>query len=243
MKPQSIAISHLMTRKFALTTVTVQDQSLPVEGHVNPRAKKLRLRFHRNHKSLIVTLPSRASTKQAIAFVHSALPWIHKNMPDAENLIRLKPGQEIPLLGDKRLLLKHHPHPRVSIWEDETSLTLHCPEEHFEPYLTHYLKNKLRLILTGLITQHCTSLGVNYNRLYIRDSRTNWGCCSQQKNLSFSWRLIFAPHAVIDYVAAHEVAHLLEMNHSPKFWSHVEQICPAYKEHRRWLKTKGKVLM
>lgn len=243
MKLQSIAISQVMTRKFTLTTVTVLDQSLLVEGHVNPRAKKLRLRFHRNYKSLIVTLPSRASAKQAVAFVNSALPWIHKNMPAPEHLIRLKPGHEIPLTGKNPILLKHRPHPRLSVWEDETSLTLHCPEEHFEPYLTHYLKNKLRLILIDLIAQHCASLGVSYNRLYIRDSRTNWGCCSQKKNLSFSWRLIFAPHAVIDYVAAHEVAHLVEMNHSPKFWSHVEQLCPAYKDHQRWLKTKGKVLM
>ena len=69
----------------------------------------------------------------------------------------------------------------------------------------------------------------------MRDTKSRWGSCSSKGNLSFSWRLIFAPEEVVDYVVAHEVAHLAEMNHGPRFWRLVETLMPGYARHRRWL--------
>ena len=81
-----------------------------------------------------------------------------------------------------------------------------------------------------------------FNRVFIKGQKTRWGSCSKQRNLSFNWRLVMAPLPVIDYVVAHELAHLVEMNHSRKFWALVEQIYPGYSLHRAWLKENGRLL-
>lgn len=191
-----------MTRTFALTTVTLEDQILPVIGSINPRAKRLRLRFQRDYQSLMVTLPSKTLQKQAVEFVNLSLPWIQKHFRPSQARMILAPDQTIVVLGSA-LSLRHRAHPRCSVWEEGHTLTIHSPKETFEAMLIQYLKEKLRLFLIERIRHYCEALSVTYNRLYIRDSRSNWGCCSSKKNLSFSWRLIFAPVEVIEYVLAH----------------------------------------
>ncbi len=85
-------------------------------------------------------------------------------------------------------------------------------------------------------------LGREIGRVTLRDTRSRWGSCTSAGNLMFSWRLIMAPPDVLDYVAAHEVAHLIEMNHSPEYWRVVEQIYPVYQEQRQWLRRNGSLL-
>jgi predicted metal-dependent hydrolase len=86
-------------------------------------------------------------------------------------------------------------------------------------------------------------LGVAYKRLTIRDGRSRWGSCSSAGGLNFSWRLILAPPAILDYVVVHELAHLRELNHSPRFWALVAAHCPDYQLQRKWLKEHGPALM
>jgi predicted metal-dependent hydrolase len=93
--------------------------------------------------------------------------------------------------------------------------------------------------LAAASDRYAHALGRTYARLSIRDTRSRWGSCSSQGTLMYSWRLIMAPPAVLDYVAAHEVAHLVEMNHQPAFWDVVAGICPDYATHRAWLRTHG----
>ena len=85
-------------------------------------------------------------------------------------------------------------------------------------------------------------LGVTYENITIRDQKTRWGSCSSKGTLSFNWRLMLAPPAVLDYVVIHELCHRKEMNHSPRFWRLVEQIMPDYKTKRQWLKENGNKL-
>jgi len=86
---------------------------------------------------------------------------------------------------------------------------------------------------------YAEAIGKRYTRLSLRDTRSRWGSCSHQGVLMYSWRLIMAPPAVLDYVAAHEVSHLAEMNHSAAFWAVVEGLMPDYPEHRAWLRKHG----
>ena len=79
-------------------------------------------------------------------------------------------------------------------------------------------------------------LGVTYERIRIADQKTRWGSCSSKGTLSFNWKLMLAPPKVLDYVVVHELCHLIEMNHSPRFWKQVENVIPDYKEYRKWLK-------
>ncbi|MBQ8199384.1 MAG: M48 family metallopeptidase [Lachnospiraceae bacterium] len=82
-------------------------------------------------------------------------------------------------------------------------------------------------------------LGVTYERIRIADQKTRWGSCSSKGTLSFNWKLMLAPPKVLDYVVVHELCHLIEMNHSPRFWKQVENVIPDYKEYRKWLKENG----
>ena len=86
-------------------------------------------------------------------------------------------------------------------------------------------------------------LGVTYGRITVRHQKTRWGSCSGKKNLNFNCLLMLAPEGVRDYVVVHELCHLLEMNHSKKFWSLVETIMPNYRESRQWLRTRGRELI
>ena len=94
----------------------------------------------------------------------------------------------------------------------------------------------------GAVQHHAAALGVRARRITLRDQKSRWGSCTSDGNLSFSWRLVLAPPIVLDYVAAHEVAHLSEMNHGPRFWRLVEDVCPRFREAEQWLRTEGKAL-
>ncbi|MDD4237033.1 MAG: SprT family zinc-dependent metalloprotease [Desulfotomaculaceae bacterium] len=108
--------------------------------------------------------------------------------------------------------------------------------------LERWLRQMARLLINQRIRVMNEKLKLPFKRVFIKGQRTRWGSCSQQKNLNFNWRLVMAPLPVLDYIVAHELAHLVEMNHSKKFWALVEQIYPGYSEHRAWLKKNGRLL-
>lgn len=222
-----------------LETVKINGQPLLVEGRIDSRAKRIKLRFKRDYSALIVTYPRKSLEKQAMRFVKQSQGWIKKNLPDQDKLTSLTPGSKISYLG-KKVFLVHKDHQRASVWENEEELMVFGQRADFESILKAYFRAKIRPILREFVDQHCQRLNVTYNKLFIRDSYSNWGTCSSMKNLSFSWRLIFAPLEVINYLAAHEVAHLIEMNHSPQFWLIVKSICPEYESCNKWLKTHGR---
>jgi hypothetical protein len=85
-------------------------------------------------------------------------------------------------------------------------------------------------------------LGVTFGRVRVKDQRSLWGSCSPNGDLNFNWRLTLAPPEILDYVVVHELAHRLEMNHSPRFWAHVARVCPEHKARRRWLRKNGRAL-
>jgi hypothetical protein len=102
-----------------------------------------------------------------------------------------------------------------------------------------FLKREARRELQKSAQAHAEALSVRVKRLSIRDQSSRWGSCTSAGSLSFSWRLILAPPFVLDYLAAHEVAHLVEMNHSPRFWRVVARVCPSVERAKRWLDTYG----
>ena len=108
--------------------------------------------------------------------------------------------------------------------------------------LTIHLKKLAKLEIEKYAVQISELLQVKYNRITVKDTSTRWGSCSIDKNLSFSWRLALAPRDVMEYVVVHELCHLIEMNHSPKFWKLVYKICPDYFVAKTWLKKHGKDL-
>ena len=105
-----------------------------------------------------------------------------------------------------------------------------------------WLANEARVRLAKISDDYAAELGRSYTRLTIRDTRSRWGSCSASGGLMYSWRLVMAPAEVLRYVAAHEVAHLVEPNHSSAFWRKVEELKQDYRDNRRWLRANGNEL-
>ena len=112
------------------------------------------------------------------------------------------------------------------------------PEDDALPWLKVLARDRL----ARASTHYAGLVGRSYSSLALRDTRSRWGSCSPGGRLMYSWRLIMAPPAVLDYVAAHEVAHLVELNHSPAYWAVVSRICPDWQGHRSWLHDQGSAL-
>lgn len=112
-------------------------------------------------------------------------------------------------------------------------------ERHGPRRLADWLRSEAKTDLLKRVEHHGGELGCNPKRISVRDQSSRWGSCSSSGTLCFSWRLIFAPTFVLDYVAAHEVAHLREMNHSQRFWRLVRQTMPDMQRARAWLKQNG----
>jgi predicted metal-dependent hydrolase len=111
------------------------------------------------------------------------------------------------------------------------------------PRIKALLTAMARERLNAAVATHCATIGKAPGRMTLRDPRSRWGSCSSKGDLMFSWRLIMAPPEVLDYVAAHEVAHLVEMNHSARFWAVCKRLCPATDTHRKWMRAHGAELL
>ncbi len=106
-------------------------------------------------------------------------------------------------------------------------------------YLTAWYKQQARNMIQKRLNYFSNTSGLKYHTVSITDAETRWGSCNSQRNLHFNWRLIMAPQPVIDYVISHELAHLVEMNHSRIFWEKVRKMFPLYRQYRTWLKRNG----
>jgi predicted metal-dependent hydrolase len=144
-------------------------------------------------------------------------------------------GQSVPVRGVAMPIVESAGR-RARILEDRIEVTAGAPAAAQTKAL---LRHAARDALAQASDRYAQQVGKSYTRLSIRDTRSRWGSCSSTGVLMYSWRLIMAPPAVLDYVAAHEVAHLVEMNHQPAFWSVVEKLCPDYDHQRQWLRNEG----
>ena len=115
-------------------------------------------------------------------------------------------------------------------------------EKYVKNYLTNWYKQQARKIILERVHLYAQRLGLTYNSVSLMSATTRWGSCSSQKNLNFNWKLVMAPLAAIDYVVAHELAHLVELNHSRAFWETVRKMFPIYREYRTWFKRHGHTL-
>jgi predicted metal-dependent hydrolase len=148
----------------------------------------------------------------------------------------------LPVLG-KHYELRHKPSSSYKAWWGEDHLLIHAPTEKFGIFVQQSLHHLARQFLTERTNRYANQIGKPVNRITLRDTRSRWGSCSANGNISYSWRLVFAPESVADYVCAHEAAHLIEMNHSHQFWRLVEDFCSDYKTLRQWLRQNGKSLL
>ena len=123
--------------------------------------------------------------------------------------------------------------------EDGPLIRVHGDRGTVPKKVVEFLKRQARADLTKAVTRYSAVLDVKAASITLRDTTSRWGSCSTTGALNFSWRIVLAPPAVLDYLAAHEVAHLREMNHSDAFWALVADICPDYEAQKAWLRAHG----
>lgn len=200
------------------------------------RSRRLTLRLAAATRELSVTVPLYTPLDEIREFVRAQEAWIverHAAMPQP---IPMLPGERLPI-RDARLILASGTGRRVRR-EGET-LLIPGTGVAFSNRLRAWVKEQARQAALEACDRYAAALGRSYGRLTLRDPRSRWGSCSSEGNVMLSWRLVLAPSTVLDYVAAHEIAHLAEMNHSPAFWEHVTRLMPEADEPRAWLKTHG----
>jgi predicted metal-dependent hydrolase len=225
--------------------VRADDRPIRVAVRVSARARSYRLAIpHRGDP--VLTIPAGARWPDAEAFLGRQTAWLAARVKRAAPTVPFMDGAVVPVRGrDHRIVATGGLRGRVEVGIDSGAPALFVPglPEHLARRLTDWLKAEALADLEARVAVHTRVLGVRASAIRLRAQSTRWGSCSSQGRLNFNWRLILAPPHVLDYVAAHEVAHLLEMNHSPAFWRTVERALPDMAAGRAWLKAHGSELM
>ncbi|MTD99616.1 DUF45 domain-containing protein [Paracoccus sp. YIM 132242] len=205
----------------------------------SPRARRMVLRVPRDGGPVVLTLPAHVALSDGAAFAESRAGWLQQAaerrpapaiarhwavMPVGGAMLALTPAavRTAAVAGDALLLPASRPAGAV-----------------VQAFLKHRAMEQLR----AACDRHAAAVGRSYRAIVLRDTRSRWGSCTSDGRLMFSWRLAMAPPVVLDYVAAHEVAHLRHMDHSPAFWATVAGLMPEYARHRDWLRRHGAELM
>lgn len=216
---------------------------IPVVVRINRRARRLIIRIDQKHQRGIAVAPSEAYVDEALSFAQSRIDWIAEGLANLPQPVVLAEGSEVLLRGSPHILTGAGKG-RMARVSDGDPPHIICPGDldTLGRRAERFLRKLAKQDLTIAVEQHAQTLGVRPQRISVKDTRSRWGSCTAKGDLSFSWRLILAPEFVLDYVAAHEVAHLKEMNHSPRFWAEVEKCIPDWKRARNWLRTEGRRL-
>lgn len=222
--------------------------SLPLDGAVHPvkvarraQARRLTLSLHPARR-ITLTVPRRCSQERMRDFLAENLGWLRLELAALPISPGFTAGGVIPLRGEPHVIA-HRPGKRGVTHCENGTVYVTGQAVHLPRRVKEFLKKEAMRDLQAACERYASLLGVKVKRIGLRDMRSRWGSSSSNGTLSFSWRLVCAPPFVLDYLAAHEVAHLREMNHSKRFWKLVHGICPRAQEAEAWFKQNGKALL
>ncbi len=222
----------------------VHDQAIyRVRVQRHRHARRYTLRIHSATREVVLTVPPRGSLKEARAFVQKHGGWIATRLERLPTPAPFAPGTILPLRGAPHCIV-HRRGVRGTVWAEigddgERAICVAGEAAHLARRLRDYLKREAKADLEVASRRAADKLGVKIKRVSVRDQASRWGSCSTTGVLSYSWRLILAPPFVLEYLAAHEVAHLVEMNHSRRFWRLVAKIYPNISRAKTWLDAHG----
>jgi len=226
-------------------THRVAGRELPLRIVENARARRLTLRIDAGGQGLRVTVPPGLRRGEVERFLERHRDWLELKLAKLPDRPQVRAGVKMPLRGTPHLIL-HRPGKRGTVAVAEAdgapALHVHGEEAHLPRRLADFLKREAKRDIEPLVARHAASVGRRAKAIRYKDTSSRWGSCTADGTLSFSWRIMMAPPTVIDYLVAHEVAHLREMNHGPKFWALCRELCPRTDEARAWLKRNGAAL-
>ena len=241
--------------------VKIRGLGIPLLLKRSPRARRFSLQVSEARRGAVLTMPAYSSYAEADEFLSRHLDWLKEHVAGLSEPVPFTQGAIVPLRGfAHQLRFAGCVRRRGVVWVEAAEDAKAAPAwpggarvsvrrlprlqvsgeaEHAPRRLLDWLKRQAHLDLNARVDVHARRLDLRPKRLFVRDQTTRWGSCSTSGALSFSWRLVLAPPFVLDYLAAHEVAHLAHMNHGPRFWALVERSMPRQGEAREWLRKHG----
>src|SRR6188474_1197100 len=241
--------------------VKVKGLELPLLLRRSMRARRFSLQVSEARRGAILTMPVYSSFAEADEFLSRHLDWLKERVAGLSEPVPFTHGAIVPLRGFAHVLrFAGSVRKRCVVWLEEAEDAKAAPawpegarvsvrrlprlyvageDGHAPRRLLDWLKRQAHLDLKTRVAVHAKRLDLMPKRIFVRDQTTRWGSCSTSGALSFSWRLVLAPPFVLDYLAAHEVAHLGHMNHGARFWNLVKRTMPRHEEARTWLRKHG----
>jgi predicted metal-dependent hydrolase len=209
----------------------------------HPRARRYTIRVRGANRDVVLTMPARGNLADAHNFAQKNVAWIASKLAKLPDIVPFADGEVIPLRGVPHRIT-HRPNARGTVWieHDESGSAYLCvtgDAAHISRRIADFLKREAKWVLTEASRVYAAKLGVTIGKITLRDSSSRWGSCSETGSLSYSWRLILAPDFVLQYLAAHEIAHRIELNHSDRFWRLLDSISPDRRRAEAWLDTHG----
>ncbi len=208
-----------------------------------PNAKRMTLRVPPGHAAPVLTLPALAGRPAAERFAKSQAQWLAARLAERTDPVVLCDGAKVPLRGVEHVIA-HTVSGRGTVKLSAEPPTIHVGgrPEHLPRRMEDFFRRTARADIAEAVAEFSGRIGRPAKAIRIKDTRSQWGSCTPAGVLSFSWRLVLAPPFVLRYVAAHEVAHLVELNHSPAFWALNAKLDPNHEAARAWLKAHGRAL-
>lgn len=223
------------------TTIDLGGRSVPLTARVNRRARRLIVTVDSVAGRVIVTAPSKRALPEALDFAKAKSPWILRQLSENAAARPFHDGLVFPLRGAAITVVNSGP-ARSGVRLEGSELIAGGEARHLNRRITDWLKAEARRALTERSDHYASLVGRRRGPITIRDTRSRWGSCTREGALSFSWRLILAPLPILDYVAAHECAHLVHLDHSPAFWRLLKSLDVDAKAARRWFSENGQDL-
>ncbi len=203
------------------------------------RARRLALRIPGHDDSVELVLPARATETDGLAFLQSRAGWVLARLDRLPRRVSFVDGAEWPLGGVPHRLRLVPGGGGVPVVVDGGEIRISGRPEHMARRLGDWLRAEAKRRIAPLAHDKAAIIGARVTRITVRDQRSRWGSCAPGGRLSFSWRLVLAPPNVMDYVVAHEVAHIAEANHSRAFWRVVDRLTADHRTGRAWLRRHG----
>ncbi len=225
-----------------VASVALAGRAVPLSVRRSRRARHLSLRLDPDGDAVELILPRGVPLEEGMRFVEEKSGWILTRLATRPPRVPFAPGAAIPYLGVDHVIC-HRPEARGGVWREGNTLAVSGRAEFLARRLRDWLKREALRLLDERARAHAARVGRSVARVGMRDPKTRWGSCSPNGALTFSWRLVLAPEWVLDYVVAHEVAHLVHAHHGPRFWRLVDRLTPEVEAARAWLRRHGDRLL
>ena len=220
----------------------LDDRDVTLAIHRHRRARRLTLHVDQASGEVRLVLPQRAPLREGFAFAKRKAGWIRAQLDALPPRRPFVEGAAVPYLGQPHVV-RRDPAARRGVWRDDGEIRVSGQPEFLPRRLTDFLKREARRELTERAHSKADTIGRRVKRISLRDTKSRWGSCASTGEINFSWRLIMAPEPVLDYVVAHEVAHLAYMDHNRAFWKLVTELTDEVAAPQRWLREHGSGLL